>query len=665
MGIDTFNAIKARLVKLLSVPLRNRFFLIGDIVLTCISVFGSFALRLDLGASFNYYLPQAMWMAAIAIFMKPVIYRRFGLYRRLWVYASAQEVMPIAFAVSTATIFMSFAILMLTSVQLAFFPMFYRGFPRSVLVIDWLFSIILVGGFRMGQRLISERQHSGENGFGAREINKPRRVLIVGAGDAGALVVREMQKNPRMNLKPICFLDDDPSKNGQQIHNVVVAGTLYDLGRVIDQQRIQEVIIAIPSAPGPVIRQVSDVCRRRRLRYRTMPSIYELIDGRVSVSRLREVEITDLLRRTPAGMDDYQIGLNLRDKCVLVTGAGGSIGRELCRQIIHWRPSNLIMLGHGENSIFKILIELQETYGMDAAGVSMDTYLPLKPVIADVRDIDRIASVFKTHRPDVVFHVAAHKHVPLMEANVEEAITNNILGTRNVAEVAYKNKVERMVMISSDKAIAPSSVMGATKRIAEQLVLDIAKRSKRPFSVVRFGNVLGSRGSVIPHFKHQIAHGGPVTVTHPDMKRYFMTIPEAVHLILQAMTLGNGGEVFVLRMGEQIRILDLAEDLVRLSGLEPYKDIDIVFTGVRPGEKLSEELWDTWTDHEPTSHSDIIRLKDQVFLSGEVLHQAVDELVRLAHCGEPKTIKRMLDETIPGASIREMKVSTDETDFDN
>jgi len=665
MGIETFNAVRARFIKQLSVPLRNRIFLIGDIILTCISVFGSFALRLDLGASFNYYLPQAMWMAALAILIKPVVFRRFGLYRRLWVYASAQEVKPIAFAVTTATIFLSMGILILTSAQLAFFPILYRGFPRSVLVIDWLLSLILIGGFRMGQRLISESQHIGENGSVTSDGNKPRRVLIVGAGDAGALVVREMQKNPRMNLKPICFLDDDPAKNGQQIHNVVVAGTLQDLARVIDQQRIQEVIIAIPSAPGPVIRQVSDVCRRRRIHYRTMPSIYELIDGRVSVSRLREVEITDLLRRSPAGMDDYQIGLNLRDKCVLVTGAGGSIGRELCRQIIHWRPSNLIMLGHGENSIFKILIELQETYGIDAAGTSTGIPLPLKPIIADVRDLDRIASIFKKYHPDVVFHVAAHKHVPLMEANVEEAITNNILGTRNVSEVACQYKVDRLVMISSDKAIAPSSVMGATKRIAEQLVLDTAKHANRAFSVVRFGNVLGSRGSVIPHFKHQIAHGGPVTVTHPDMRRYFMTIPEAVHLILQAMTLGHGGEVFVLRMGEQIRILDLAEDLIRLSGLEPYKDINIVFTGVRPGEKLSEELWDNWANCQPTSHSDIIRLTDQVFLSGDGLNKAVDELIQLARRGEPETIKHKLDVTIPGSAMRGTGVSSDETDFDN
>ncbi len=665
MGIDTINAVKARLTKILSVPLRNRIFLIGDIILTCVSVFGSFALRLDLGASFNYYLPQAIWMAVLAVMVKPIIYRRFGLYRRLWVYASAQEIKPIAFAVSTASICMSVGVLFLTSAQLAFFPAFYRGFPRSVLVIDWLLSLILIGGFRMGQRLISDSQHVGENGSTSRDAHKPRRVVIIGAGDAGALVVREMQKNPRMNLKPICFLDDDQTKQGQQIHNVVVAGTLKELSRVIDQHRIQEVIIAIPSAPGPVIRQVSDVCRRRRIRYRTMPSIYELIDGRVSVSRLREVEVTDLLRRTPAGIDDHQIGLNLRDKVVLITGAGGSIGRELCRQIIHWRPASLVMLGHGENSIFKILIELQETYGMDATGTSTGIPLPLKPIIADVRDVDRISSIFKIHHPDVVFHVAAHKHVPLMEANVEEAVTNNILGTRNVVQVASQNKVDRLVMISSDKAIAPSSVMGATKRIAEQLVLDIAKRNNRAFSVVRFGNVLGSRGSVIPHFKHQIAHGGPVTVTHPDMKRYFMTIPEAVHLILQAMTLGHGGEVFVLRMGEQIRILGLAEDLVRLSGLEPYKDIDIVFTGVRPGEKLSEELWDDWANHQPTTHSDIIRLTDQDFLSGDALDKAVDELLRLARRGQPEAIKRMLDDTIPSSSMRNVIVSSDETDFDN
>jgi FlaA1/EpsC-like NDP-sugar epimerase len=373
-----------------------------------------------------------------------------------------------------------------------------------------------------------------------------------------------------------------------------------------------------------------------------MPGLYELIGGKVSVNRLREVQITDLLRREPALIDEQAIGTSLRGRRILITGAGGSIGRELCRQVSRWGPSVLILLGHGENSIFETLIDLEENFPST----------PIHPVIADIRDLDRLNVVCETLHPQLVFHTAAHKHVPLMEANVEDAITNNVLGTRNVVEVSINYGVERLVMISSDKAIRPSSIMGATKRMAELLVLDGALRSGMEYTVVRFGNVLGSRGSVIPRFKHQIAQGGPVTITHPDMKRYFMTIPEAVHLVLQASAMGHGGEVFVLNMGEQVRILDLAEDLIRLSGLEPGKDIEIVFTGIRPGEKLSEELWDKWARYEPTSHPDIVLLADEDLFSGHALQSTVDELIHLAREGDSNAIVRLLDAYIPGAAVR-------------
>jgi len=373
-----------------------------------------------------------------------------------------------------------------------------------------------------------------------------------------------------------------------------------------------------------------------------MPGIYELIGGKVSVNRLREVQISDLLRRESILIDDQVAGSSVSGRRILVTGAGGSIGRELCRQIARWGPSALIILGHGENSIFESLLELEENFPS----------IPLYPVIADIRDMDRLNVVFENLRPQAVFHTAAHKHVPLMEANVEEAITNNILGTRNVVEVSINYGVEKLVMISSDKAIRPSSIMGATKRLAELIVLDGAHRSGLAYSVVRFGNVLGSRGSVIPRFKRQITQGGPITITHPDMKRYFMTIPEAVHLVLQASAMGRGGEVYVLDMGEQVRILDLAEDLIRLSGLEPGKDIEIVFTGIRPGEKLSEELWDKWASYEPTSHPDIVLLADQDLLSGDALYDTISELIHLAREGDADAIIRLLDVFIPGAAIR-------------
>jgi FlaA1/EpsC-like NDP-sugar epimerase len=357
-------------------------------------------------------------------------------------------------------------------------------------------------------------------------------------------------------------------------------------------------VIAIPAAPGPIVRLVIDICRVKNIPFRTMPGMYELIGGKVSVNRLREVNINDLLRRESAWIDDDTVGSELKGKRILVTGAGGSIGLELCRQAAQWRPAQLALLGHGENSIFDALLELSETH----------QNLPLVPIIADIRDVDRIQDVFSDYRPEVVFHAAAHKHVPLMEVNIEEAVTNNVLGTKSVVDAALACGTERLVLISTDKAVQAKSVMGATKRMAEMILHDAAERSGRPFVTVRFGNVLGSRGSIVPLFKRQISRGGPVTITHPEMKRYFMTIPEAVHLVLQAAGMGQSGELFVLRMGEQVRILDLAEDLIRLSGLEPGEDIQIVFTGIRPGEKLSESLWDEGLDYKPTEHADIVQV---------------------------------------------------------
>jgi FlaA1/EpsC-like NDP-sugar epimerase len=610
---------------------RNRWVLLGDLFLIIVAALGSFALRLDLGPFFIDYLNQAIWLSAIALILKPLVFYAFGLYRRLWAYASIYELMLIILAVSTASVLVSVTVILLLVFKIL------PNFPRGVLPIDWLLSMGLIGGSRFALRVLAEAQSSSSN-----SSTRSRRVLVVGAGDAGALVVREMQKNPALPLKPICFLDDDEEKQKQQIHGIPVVGTLSDMARTVDIRRVEEVIIAIPSAPGRVVRQVAEVCRRKGVPFRTMPGIYELIGGKVNVSRLREVDITDLLRREPAFIDDHLIGETLGGRRVLVTGAGGSIGRELCRQVARWGPSALILVGHGENSIFETLIDLEENFPA----------LPIHPIIADVRDLDRLNVVFDNLQPQVVFHAAAHKHVPLMENNVEEAITNNVLGTRNIVEVSENYGVDKLVMISSDKAIRPTSIMGAAKRIAELIVLDTARRSGLRYSVVRFGNVLGSRGSVIPLFKRQIARGGPITITHPDMKRYFMTIPEAVHLVLQASTMGEGSEVFVLNMGEQIRIFDLAEDLIRLSGLEPGRDIEIVFTGIRPGEKLSEELWDQWAHYEPTSHPDIVLLADEDLLGGEILASTVDELAHMAREGDVKGIIRLLDEFIPGAAVR-------------
>jgi FlaA1/EpsC-like NDP-sugar epimerase len=485
------------------------------------------------------------------------------------------------------------------------------------------------------------------NGRNGTKVTKQRNALIIGAGDAGALVAKELQKNSQLNLYPVGFLDDDTDKFKQQIHGVPVIGKIKDLTKAIETKNIQEVVIAIPSAPGRIVRIVTEVCRKMHIPFRTMPGLYELLNGKVSISRLREVDIADLLRREPAQIDDTLVGAILRDKRVLVTGAGGSIGTELCRQIAQWVPAELVLLGHGENSIFETYLEIKENY----------PDLKLSASITDIRDLNRIEYEFTRYQPQVIFHAAAHKHVPLMENNVEECVLNNILGTQNVIASAIKVDVERLVMISTDKAIRPVSVMGATKRLAEMLVLDAAEHSGKPFAVVRFGNVLGSRGSVVPLFKRQIAHGGPITVTHPKMKRYFMTIPEAVHLVIQAAGIGKGGETFILNMGEQVKIVDLAEDLIRLSGLEPGKDIEIVFTGIREGEKLSEDLWNEGRHFERTSHPDIFSEEGEDTLRGIKLEQAVKHLTELSRQGQWEEIISEMNQLIPNAELSKLRIS--------
>jgi len=609
--------------------IQNRYLLLVDIFITALAVLGAYALRLD--DKFFLYLPAAFWSIAIALLIKPAIYYLFGLYRRLWAYASVKELILITTAVSAASVAFSVVLMVLITFNIL-------NFPRLVLPIDWLLSLLGIGGFRFSFRMIAEGRSANRKPL-ARMIH---RVLVIGAGDAGALVVREMQRNPQLGLRPVGYLDDDPGKQKKQIHGVPVVGKLNDLGRALNNRRVEEVIIAIPSTGGRVIRMVTDICRLKGVPFRTMPGLYELIGGKVSVNRLREVDITDLLRREPVQIQNELVGVAITGKRVLVTGAGGSIGREICRQIARWGPQMLILLGHGENSIFEAMLELQ---------VDFPT-LPLQPVIADIRDLPRMEYIFNSFHPQVVFHTAAHKHVPLMESNVEEAISNNVIGTRNVCRVAVAADTERLVLISTDKAVRPANVMGATKRIAEMIVLDTAQRSGRAFSVVRFGNVLGSRGSVVPKFKQQIAHGGPITITHPDMKRYFMTIPEAVHLVLQASAMGQGGEIFLLNMGQQVRILDLAEDLVRLSGLEPGKDIEIVFTGIRPGEKLSEDLWEEGTEYQKTPHPDIFRVEAEEGNLPPHLSRTVEELDHLSRESETSAIISLLDETIPDGTLR-------------
>ena len=613
--------------------LRNRYILAADLILILFSVIGSYILRVELLAVFfNYYI-SLLWMLGLSLVLKPVIYYLFGLYRRMWIYASMRELRLIVAAVTVSSAAVSAVMLLLFENRI------FVAFPRSILIIDWVLSIIFVGGIRYSLRMLAE----GKNRSVISQENvSPKNTLIIGAGDAGALVAKELQKNPQLGLKPVGFLDDNPEKLKQQIHGIPVIGRLRDLGKTIKLRDIEEAIIAIPSAPGKIIRIVSDVCRKNNIHYRTMPGLYELLGGKVSVSRLREVEISDLLRREPVQIDDVEIGIILKNKAVMVTGAGGSIGTELCRQIARWDPAELILLGHGENSIFETYLELKENYPL----------LKLTASIADIRDLNRITQEISRNKPHIVFHAAAHKHVPLMENNVEDCILNNVLGTKNIIEACLNFDVEQLVLISTDKAIRPVSVMGASKRLAEMLVLNASAMTENSYSVVRFGNVLGSRGSVVPLFKRQIAHGGPVTVTHPKMKRFFMTIPEAVHLVLQAAAIGHGGETFILNMGKQIRIVDLAEDLIRLSGLEPGKDIEIVYSGIRDGEKLSEDLWNDGRQFSVTKHPDIYSEEGADELKGSDLDQAVNDLIELAEKGEGEIIIQYLNRIIPNADVK-------------
>jgi FlaA1/EpsC-like NDP-sugar epimerase len=615
--------------------LPNSLVLLADVLITMVAIITAFALRLE-GDKVGDYIPSLYWMVLISLLIKPVIYYLFGLYRRLWAYASINELTLISTAVSVASAV--FSAVMLTLYVTHINNVRILNFPRAVLPIDWLLSLVGIGGLRFSIRLLAEGRAASKKSM----PRKAKNVLIIGAGSAGALVVRELEKNPQLGLHPVGYLDDDLSKQKNQIHGVSVVGRLSDLSRVLDHRLVDEVIIAIPSTGGKITRHVTEICRSKGIPFRTMPGLFELIGGNVSVNRLREVEIADLLRREPVQIQDQLVGAALTGKRVLVTGAGGSIGREICRQVARWAPQMLILLGHGENSIFEATLELREAFPS----------LPIQLVIADIRDTPRIRSVFANFRPQVVFHAAAHKHVPLMESNIEEAVTNNIIGTKNIVESSSVNATERLVLISTDKAVRPANVMGATKRIAEMIVLEAAHRTGHAYSVVRFGNVLGSRGSVVPLFKRQIARGGPVTITHPDMKRYFMTIPEAVHLVLQTAAMGQGGEVFMLNMGQQVRILDLAEDLIRLSGLEPGKDVEIVFTGVRPGEKLSEDLWGDGMEYMKTTHPEIFRAEAEEAILPNDLGKLVEELHHLAREGESSAILHLLDETIPDGNLQ-------------
>lgn len=549
---------------------------------------------------FEYAVPLASaqscirtWYATVPV--RIAVMSVFGMYQRLWKYSSVRDMVAVAASVTMGYV--------AERGLMAVWPA--MGLSRGALLISYLAAVALIGLSRFRERLFAEvpmgHQSDGNDGSnGPSAKNQACRVVIVGAGSAGALVAKELAAHPEMGRTAVGFIDDNPAKRGGVLNSLPVLGARSELAEIIERYHVGEVIVAMPSAPGSVIREVMDSCKDLKVKIKTLPGVYELVDGKVSVKQLRDIQIEDLLGREPVDLDLDQIGAYLAGQTVLVTGAGGSIGSEIVRQITRFKPKSIILLGHGENSIFEIEQELKRRHPNQHTVA----------VIADIRDEHRIDRVFEEYKPDVVFHAAAHKHVPLMEANPEEALTNNVFGTRNVARSADKHGAKRFVMISTDKAVNPISVMGMSKRAAEMIVQSIGSTSQTKFMAVRFGNVLGSRGSVVPMFRRQIAEGGPVTVTHPDMTRYFMTIPEAVQLVIQAGAMGKGGEVFALDMGEPIKITQLAEEIVRLSGMEPGKDIEIIYTGVRPGEKLFEEILTSEEVAASTKHRKIFVAKD-------------------------------------------------------
>jgi FlaA1/EpsC-like NDP-sugar epimerase len=559
---------------------------LSDLVLLALAPFAAYAIRFE-GTAWTPADSQTESLYTIlSVVLKLVIFLPFGMYSRLWRHASIPDLTKIIEATAVSAVgcgILGLFVLRasgLTAVRV----------PISVVILDSFLTVTAVATPRLLIRVLGTLKHV------ARASNG-RRALIVGAGAAGEMILRELLANPQLGLTPVGFVDDDPRKRNHRLNNRPVLGTLSQIPTIIPGYGIDEILIAMPTAPGRVVRSVVRAALDAHIPTRTVPALFEILSGRVSLSHLRKVEIQDLLRRDPIRTDLERVRAIVSGRPVLVTGAGGSIGSELARQLAQLEPAHLILLGNGENEIFDILNELKETCPS----------LQLTPVIADVRDLARVRNVFRRFRPHAVFHAAAHKHVPLMEDNVADAITNNVLGTGNVIDCAVECNTEHFVLISTDKAVRPTSVMGATKRVAEMVVQEAAIRHGRNFVSVRFGNVLGSRCSVVPIFLGQIRAGGPLTITHPEMRRYFMTIPEAVQLVLQAGALGRGGEVFVLDMGEPIRIVDLATDLVRLSGLEVGRDIEIHYTGIRPGERLYEEPFFRHEEVLPTEHPKVLR----------------------------------------------------------
>jgi FlaA1/EpsC-like NDP-sugar epimerase len=624
--------------------------LFADAIIVVVTYYLSYFLRFD-GAIPHTHITNFIRTVVWILPLKLVFFYVFGLYKGMWRYTSIGDLENLVKGclASTSTILL----ILLISVR-------FYGFARSIFVIDLFLNFIFIGGFRIAIRLFYQRQNKRLFcSLSNSEKTKPKRVLIAGAGDAGEKVLRGLYDDPRLPFDPIGFVDDDPRKIGREIHHISVLGTISSIPSLVEKFCVDEVFIAMPSATGDQMRKLVSSCKECHVQYKTLPGLPDLINGNVSINDLREVRFEDLLGRPPVDLDVTNIKEYIMGRRILVTGAGGSIGSELCRQIVNYSPESIVLFDASEPNLYAIQMEFENQIG----------YKNYIPVLGGIQSEKLVGKIFSAYRPQVVFHAAAYKHVPMMELNPWQAILNNIRGTEFLLDHSIEWKVKNFVLVSTDKSVKPTNVMGASKRVCE-LLLQSHLGNGTALMAVRFGNVVGSSGSVLPLFREQIECGGPVRVTHPDVTRFFMTIPEASQLILQAGGLGKGGEIFILKMGTPVRIADMARDLIRLSGKEPDKDIKIEYTGLRPGEKLYEELITYGEGIVPTEHENIMVLKTNGKWNGngcqktfqKWLNAHLDELYHLAdlHCAED--IRYKLQSIVPEYKVQHGSCVLDMTD---
>lgn len=607
---------------------RDKALIFVDIVLIISSLYLALLLRFDFGTASEYsYYMYFYRLSIIPVIIITLLFNEvFHLYTSLWKYASIEELLSVVYSATISNVVFIVYSYMFTYRLLQI--QYYR-FPYTVHIIFWILSVVSLGGIRFLYRIMKENRGDIENG------ESPKKLLIIGAGDAGALLIKEIKKHKALNYDIVGIIDDDITKKGKLINGIKVLGDRNKIRSVCFENKVEEIILAIPSADLDTKKSIINICKDTECKLKTLPGIYEMIDGNMNFSKLRDVNIEDLLGREEVRLNNENINKYIKDKTILVTGGGGSIGSELCRQIAKFNPKKLLILDIYENNAYDLQMELN--YSIPE--------LNKEVIIASIRDEKRLKDIFEAYSPEVVFHAAAHKHVPLMEENPAEAIKNNVIGTYNLVKCSHEYGVKKFVQISTDKAVNPTNIMGATKRFCEIMIQAFDNISNTEYVAVRFGNVLGSNGSVIPLFKKQIAHGGPVTVTDPEINRFFMTIPEAAQLVIQAGAMANGGEIFVLDMGQPVKIADLAKDLITLSGYKPDVDIKIKYTGLRPGEKLYEELLMSEVALTSTEHKKIF-VEKPISNSIEFVEKSIEEFRDVVK-KDRESIFKLMEEKVP------------------